>query len=157
MSVEYISRSRITRLMSKYPFEGYCQIILQRILPSVLDKSLSSALPIECVATLSGFCQSEKQEIVSYCSFDLQLYFYDWNWESFHMFKGIYIPFLWKGSEGLHCLKWVTSIFPCFIYLLTLLLVYYYHKLLQVIEYSSLCYIVGPCCLPILYISMCIC
>ena len=31
-----------------------------------------------------------------------------------------------------------------------------FSKLLQGIEYSSLCYIVGPCSLPILYIVACI-
>ena len=31
------------------------------------------------------------------------------------------------------------------------------HGLSQDIEYSSLCYTVGPCCLSILYIPVCIC
>ena len=31
-----------------------------------------------------------------------------------------------------------------------------HYRLLQDIEYSSLCYIVGPCWLPILYIVVCI-
>ena len=32
-----------------------------------------------------------------------------------------------------------------------------HYRLLQGIEYSSLGYIVGPCCLSLLYIVMCIC
>ena len=30
-------------------------------------------------------------------------------------------------------------------------------RLLQDIEYSFLCYTVGPCCLPALYVAVCIC
>ena len=33
----------------------------------------------------------------------------------------------------------------------------FYHRLLQDIEYSPLCYTVGPFCLPILYTLVCIC
>ena len=33
----------------------------------------------------------------------------------------------------------------------------FFYGLSQDIEYSSLCYIVGPCCLSILYITACIC
>ena len=33
----------------------------------------------------------------------------------------------------------------------------FHYRLLQDIEYRSLCYIVGPCCLSILYIQVCIC
>ena len=29
----------------------------------------------------------------------------------------------------------------------------FHYRLLQDIEYSFLCYVVGPCCLPILYIA----
>ena len=32
----------------------------------------------------------------------------------------------------------------------------FHYRLLQDIEYSSLCYTVGPCCLSILYIVVCI-
>ena len=31
------------------------------------------------------------------------------------------------------------------------------HWLIQGIEYSSLCYTVGPCCVSIIYIVVCIC
>ena len=41
------------------------------------------------------------------------------------------------------------------IYILFHILLHY--RLLQDIEYSSLCYTVGPCCLPVLYIVVCIC
>ena len=33
----------------------------------------------------------------------------------------------------------------------------FHHRLLQGIEYSSMCYTVGPCCFPILHIVVCIC
>ena len=33
----------------------------------------------------------------------------------------------------------------------------FHHRLLQDIEYSSLCNTVGPCCLSILHIAVCIC
>ena len=33
----------------------------------------------------------------------------------------------------------------------------FYYRLSQNIEYSSLCYIVGPCCFPILYVLVCVC
>ena len=33
----------------------------------------------------------------------------------------------------------------------------FHYGLLQAIEYSSLCYTVGPCCLSVLYIVVCIC
>ena len=33
----------------------------------------------------------------------------------------------------------------------------FHYGLLQDIKYSSLCYTVGPCCLSILYIVVCIC
>ena len=33
----------------------------------------------------------------------------------------------------------------------------FYYRLLQGIEYRSLCYTVGPCCLPISYVIVCIC
>ena len=36
-------------------------------------------------------------------------------------------------------------------------IILFYYRLLQDIEYNSLCYIVGPCCLSILYIVVCIC
>lgn len=33
----------------------------------------------------------------------------------------------------------------------------FHYRLLQDIEYSSLCYTVGPCCVSILYMVVCIC
>ena len=33
----------------------------------------------------------------------------------------------------------------------------FHYGLSQDIEYSSLCYLVGPCCLSILYVILCIC
>ena len=36
-------------------------------------------------------------------------------------------------------------------------LFFFHYSLLQDIEYSSLCYTVGPCCLSTLYTVVCIC
>ena len=36
-------------------------------------------------------------------------------------------------------------------------MLFHYIKLLQDIEYSCLCQTVGPCCLSVLYIAVCIC
>ena len=35
--------------------------------------------------------------------------------------------------------------------------IFFHYRLLQDIKYSSLCYTVGPCCLSVLYIIVCIC
>ena len=43
------------------------------------------------------------------------------------------------------------------IHLSTLFHIFFHYDLLRDIEYSSLCYTVGPCCLSILYIVGCIC
>ena len=34
--------------------------------------------------------------------------------------------------------------------------IFFHYRLLQDIEYSYLCYALGPCCLPVLYIVVCI-
>ena len=44
-----------------------------------------------------------------------------------------------------------------YIYIYILLSVLFHYTLSQDIEYSSLCYTVGPCCLSNLYILICIC
>ena len=43
-----------------------------------------------------------------------------------------------------------------YIYILFLFQILFHYRLLQDIEYSSLCYTVGPCCLSILYVVVCI-
>ena len=43
------------------------------------------------------------------------------------------------------------------IYIYILFQILFHYRLLQDTEYSSLCYTGGPCCLPILYIVVCIC
>ena len=43
------------------------------------------------------------------------------------------------------------------IYIFVLFQILFHYRLLQDIEYSCLCYIVGPCCLSILYMVVCIC
>ena len=47
------------------------------------------------------------------------------------------------------------SVIHTYIYILFPILFHY--GLLQDIEYSSLCYTVGPCCLSVLYTVVCIC
>ena len=42
-------------------------------------------------------------------------------------------------------------------YLYMLFQILFHYRLLQDMEYSSLCYILGPCYIPILYIVVCIC
>ena len=44
-----------------------------------------------------------------------------------------------------------------YIYIYILVYILFHCGLLQDIEYSSLCYAVGPCCLSILYTIVCIC
>ena len=41
-----------------------------------------------------------------------------------------------------------------YIYIYILFQIFFHYKLLQVIKYSSLCYIVGPCWLSSLYIAV---
>ena len=43
------------------------------------------------------------------------------------------------------------------IYIYILFQILFYYRLLQDIEHGSLCYTVGPYCLSILYIVVCIC
>ena len=43
-----------------------------------------------------------------------------------------------------------------YIYIYILVHILFHYGLSQDIEYSSLCYTVGPCCLSILYIKVCI-
>ena len=44
-----------------------------------------------------------------------------------------------------------------YIYIYILFQTLFHYRLLQDIEYSSPCYTVGPCCLSVLYIVVCIC
>ena len=44
-----------------------------------------------------------------------------------------------------------------YIHIYILFQIIFLYKLLQGIKHSSLCYIVGRCCLPILYRVLCIC
>ena len=44
-----------------------------------------------------------------------------------------------------------------YIYIYSFFYILFHYSLLQDIEYSSLCYTVGSCCLPVLYIVMYIC
>ena len=43
------------------------------------------------------------------------------------------------------------------LYVHVLFCVLFHYRLLQGNEYSSMCYTVGPCCLPVLYIAVCSC
>ena len=49
-----------------------------------------------------------------------------------------------------------SKVIQLYIYICILFQVLFHYRLLQDIEYSSLCYMVGPCCLSILYIVVCI-
>ena len=59
--------------------------------------------------------------------------------------------------------NWFTVLFNfrCIVliqlYTYTIFCILFYYSLLQDIEYSSLCYTIGPHCLSILYIMVCIC
>ena len=50
-----------------------------------------------------------------------------------------------------------SDIYIIYIHTHNLFHVLFHYGLLQDIEYSSLCYTVGPCCLSIWYIVLCIC
>ena len=50
-----------------------------------------------------------------------------------------------------------THIYLCIYYIYVLILILFHYRLLKDFEYSSLCYTVGPCCLSLLYIVVCIC
>ena len=55
----------------------------------------------------------------------------------------------------------VEFLFVCgiqlYIYTYSSFAIIFHYRLLQDIDYSSLCYVVGPCCLSSLYTVMCIC
>ena len=69
---------------------------------------------------------------------------------SFHLFN-------WSIINLKYCVsfKCIVKWFVIYTYIPFQFLFYY--RLLQDIEYSSLCYTVGSCCLPSLYIIVCIC
>ena len=50
-----------------------------------------------------------------------------------------------------------SKVIQLYIYIHILFHILFHYGLSQDIEYSSLCYTVGPCCLSILYIIVCIC
>ena len=50
-----------------------------------------------------------------------------------------------------------SKVIQLYIYIYILFQILFHYGLLQDIQYSSLCYTVGPCCLTILYIMVCIC
>ena len=54
------------------------------------------------------------------------------------------------------CMYTCVCIYIC-MYVYILFHILFRYRLLQDIEYSSLCYTVDPCCLSILYIVVCIC
>ena len=66
-----------------------------------------------------------------------------------------------QGSNlgPLHCRRILTiwaTMYVCIVCVCILLQILFHCRLLYNIEYSSLCYTVGPCCLPVLYIVVCI-
>ena len=63
-----------------------------------------------------------------------------------------------ENGRGWLRIAWVQSLPSGYrIYIIILFSDFFPYRLLQNIEYTSLCYTVGPCCLPILYIVVCIC
>ena len=75
-------------------------------------------------------------------------------------FAEFFFNFFYRSIVDLQCVlvsgvQHSDSVFYKYIYILFHILFHY--ALLQCTEYSSLCYTVGPCCLSILYIVVCIC
>ena len=63
----------------------------------------------------------------------------------------LFVGLISAHSKAMHLYMYVCA------YIYTFFHVVFHYGLSQYIEYSSLCYIVRPCCLPILYIIVCIC
>ena len=69
----------------------------------------------------------------------------------------IFFFFFWS-IVGLQCFRCTSQWFSyTYIYISILFQILFHYRLLQDIEYSSLCHTVGPCWLSILYIVVCIC
>ena len=75
-----------------------------------------------------------------------------------NLYKSIFLNLFYSSIVDLQCCvnfyctaKWFSYIYTHLLHIL------FHYGLSQDIEYSSLCCIVGPCCLSILYIIVCIC
>ena len=84
--------------------------------------------------------------------------------QRFFFFFRLFICFYWAIVNLQCCVsfkctaKWFSYTYIYIvIHIYILFQILFHYRLLQNTEYSSLCYTVGPCCLPILYIVVCIC
>ena len=106
----------------------------------------------DCRATLWPFTKK------SGLSPDLNYWFLDFLQEPFLLFILFYLKknFNWNIVDLQCCVNFYCTA-KWFSYTYILLHILFHYGLSQDIEYSSLCYTVGPCCLSILYIIVCIC
>lgn len=54
---------------------------------NVWEGLFPTALPIERVTKFLDFCQPDRRKMVSHCSSNLHIFYYEWRWTYFHMFK----------------------------------------------------------------------
>ena len=83
----------------------------------------------------------------------------DWEWQGNWQKLDLFLFFFNRNVVDLQCCvnfcrtaKWFS-----YTYIYILFYILFHYGLSQDIEYSSLCYTVGPCCLSSLYILACIC
>lgn len=55
--------------------------------PAVCECLLPLSLATRCLVKPFNCCQSDRWEILSQCSFNLYLFYYELSWTYFHMFK----------------------------------------------------------------------
>ena len=74
-------------------------------------------------------------------------------------FRSLSLSFFFIGVELIYNVMLVSGVqqSDSVIHTYILFQILFPYRLLWVIEYSSLCYVVGPCWLSILYVVMCIC
>lgn len=73
----------------------YCEI-LHEDYTSLHHCLFPYSLSTRCVTVVFNFCQPDRWEKVSWCSFNLYLFYYEWSETAFHMCKGhIYFIFLY--------------------------------------------------------------
>lgn len=70
--------------MAKLPYKEF---LYQLTLPSVIHESICfpTPSPTERVIKLLDLCQSCRQKMISYHSFNLHFFNLEWNWAFFHM------------------------------------------------------------------------
>ena len=75
----------------------------------------------------------------------------------FSFFFPLFLPFFLIEVQLIYSIVLLSSIQQSDSYIYILFQIVFHYRLLQDIEYSSLCYTVNPCCLPLLYIVVYIC